>query len=36
MSEQTRLLVLGRQGSGKGTQSMKLAEALGITHVSTG
>ncbi len=36
MSEQTRLLVLGRQGSGKGTQSVQLAETLGITHVSTG
>ncbi len=36
MSEQTRLLILGRQGSGKGTQSIQLAETLGITHVSTG
>lgn len=36
MSEQIRLLVLGRQGSGKGTQCARLAEVLGITHVSTG
>lgn len=33
---QARLLVLGRQGSGKGTQCTRLAEALEITHVSTG
>ncbi len=36
MSAPTRLLVLGRQGSGKGTQSCRLAKALGLTHVSTG
>jgi adenylate kinase len=30
------LLVLGPQGSGKGTQAAKLAEAHGIPHVSTG
>ncbi len=30
------LLVLGPQGSGKGTQSTRLASAHGIPHVSTG
>jgi adenylate kinase len=30
------LLVLGPQGSGKGTQAAKLSEAHGIPHVSTG
>lgn len=31
-----RLIVLGRQGAGKGTQCARLAEQLGIPHVSTG
>lgn len=31
-----RLIVLGRQGAGKGTQCARLAERLGIHHVSTG
>ena len=31
-----RLIVLGRQGAGKGTQCVRLAERLGIHHVSTG
>jgi adenylate kinase len=31
-----RLIVLGRQGAGKGTQCSRLAERLGISHVSTG
>jgi adenylate kinase len=31
-----RLVVLGRQGAGKGTQCSRLAELLGIRHVSTG
>ena len=30
------LLILGRQGSGKGTQSLKLVEKFGFVHVSTG
>ena len=30
------LLVLGPQGSGKGTQASRLAEERGIPHVSTG
>ena len=30
------LLVLGPQGSGKGTQATRLSEAYGIPHVSTG
>lgn len=31
-----RLIVLGRQGAGKGTQCARLAARLGIKHVSTG
>jgi adenylate kinase len=32
----TRLVVFGRQGAGKGTQSVRLAEHYGIPHVATG
>jgi adenylate kinase len=31
-----RLIVLGRQGAGKGTQCSRLAHRLGVTHISTG
>lgn len=31
-----RLLIVGPQGSGKGTQGVRIAEALGIPSVSTG
>jgi len=31
-----RLVILGRQGSGKGTQAVRLVEAYGPVHVSTG
>jgi adenylate kinase len=31
-----RIVVLGRQGSGKGTQCVRLAAHLGVPHVSTG
>ncbi len=31
-----RLVILGRQGSGKGTQAMRISEAFGCVHVSTG
>ena len=31
-----RLVILGRQGSGKGTQSARLVDAYGIVHISTG
>ncbi len=31
-----RMVILGRQGSGKGTQSLRIAEAYGCAHVSTG
>ncbi len=31
-----RVAVLGRPGSGKGTQSARLAHVLGVPHVSTG
>ncbi len=31
-----RILILGPQGSGKGTQAKRLAESRGIAHVATG
>src|SRR3954462_13826123 len=31
-----RLVLLGRQGAGKGTQSTRLAGHFGVVHVSTG
>ncbi len=31
-----RMVILGRQGSGKGTQSSRLVESYGCVHVSTG
>src|SRR6516165_777535 len=31
-----RLVLLGKQGAGKGTQSARLAEHFGVEHVSTG
>ena len=31
-----RLLILGPQGSGKGTQAKRIAEAYGVPHVATG
>jgi adenylate kinase len=31
-----RLIVLGRQGAGKGTQCVRLATRLGVSHLSTG
>jgi len=31
-----RLVILGRQGSGKSTQSARLVDAYGIVHISTG
>ena len=31
-----RLVILGRQGSGKGTQAARLVDAYGTVHVSTG
>ncbi len=31
-----RMVILGRQGSGKGTQSLRICEAYGCIHVSTG
>lgn len=30
------LVIFGRQGAGKGTQSARLVEAFGVVHVSTG
>lgn len=31
-----RLVILGRQGSGKGTQAVRISETFGCIHVSTG
>ena len=31
-----RVLILGRQGSGKGTQAKRIASAYGIPHIATG
>ncbi|MGI9622503.1 MAG: adenylate kinase [Acidimicrobiales bacterium] len=31
-----RLVILGRQGSGKGTQALRIATTFGCVHVSTG
>ena len=36
MTARPRVVVLGRQGSGKGTQGMRLASQLGVPHLSTG
>ncbi|CAN5721255.1 adenylate kinase [soil metagenome] len=36
MTDPPRLVVLGHQGAGKGTQCSRLAEHLDIAHVSTG
>ena len=36
MSRGPRLVLLGKQGAGKGTQAARLAEHYGIAHVSTG
>ncbi|WEG08186.1 adenylate kinase [Microbacterium horticulturae] len=36
MTSSARLLIVGPQGSGKGTQAARIAEALGIPTVSTG
>ena len=32
----TRLVIMGPQGSGKGTQASRVAKALGIPTISTG
>src|SRR5471032_3011255 len=36
MATNPRLVLLGRQGAGKGTQSTRLADRYGVIHVSTG
>jgi adenylate kinase len=36
MSSQLNLVVLGKQGAGKGTQSQLLCERYGLIHISTG
>lgn len=36
MASYPRLVLLGRQGAGKGTQSTRLADHFGVIHVSTG
>ena len=30
------MVILGRQGSGKGTQALRIAERFGVVHISTG
>jgi len=36
MDKPVRLLIFGRQGAGKGTQCLRLAEHFGVVHFSTG
>jgi adenylate kinase len=36
MDRAARLIVLGKQGSGKGTQCLRISQYCGIPHVSTG
>ena len=36
MSSGVRLLVLGKQGAGKGTQAVRVARHFGVPHISTG
>lgn len=36
MGHGVRLVILGRQGAGKGTQAVRLAEHFGVPHISTG
>lgn len=36
MSRGPRLVLLGKQGAGKGTQATRLGDRYGVTHVSTG
>jgi adenylate kinase len=36
MTSGVRLILLGKQGSGKGTQAVRLSEYYGIAHLSTG
>jgi adenylate kinase len=36
MEESMNIILIGAQGSGKGTQAEKLSEALGICHVASG
>ena len=36
MSNAIRIIMLGRQGAGKGTQCVRIASEFGAPHISTG
>ena len=36
MTSGVRIILLGKQGAGKGTQAVRIAEHYGIVHLSTG
>lgn len=36
MTDGVRLVMLGRQGAGKGTQAVRLGQHFGVAHISTG
>ena len=36
MTSGVRLILLGKQGAGKGTQAVRIAEHYGVVHLSTG